>query len=143
MKKTSALALFGMALTLGLTGCQSYSTLRFRPVDTTSQLTLVGVKVLVSHKGGGGIGGGVDGGVTDSHGQIDIKGLEAGDVLTFIKPGYEPASIKLSLNSYSQKSPASSGDQVVFDLRELDAVPVPLHRVGNIVRPTTVPVLVP
>lgn len=138
MKRSARLLLLATAAISMVAGCDvNYSTLRFRPVDTSNQMTVGDVHVLVSHNGAGGIGGGVDEGSTDQHGQINLANLHAGDVLTFIKPGYQSTRIKLGPGSYRQSAPASSGQDVLFDLTDMDAVPIPLHRDGNVVRPTT------
>jgi len=112
-------------------GCQGdYNTLRFRPVDTTSQLTLSEVKVLVGKPGQGG----AVKGVTNEHGQVDVTNLKAGDVVTLVKEGYEIAVIKLGYGKYSQRSPASQVKAKEFSVGDGDAIPVPLHRTGQVRR---------
>lgn len=115
-------------------GC-SYSTVRFRPVDTTSQLTVSGVRVLVGPYAGDGI----ERGATNEHGQVDITGLKAGDKVTFVKPGYEPTVLEIGAGEFFQKSPASVKNSTRFELNELDAVPIPLHRAGAVLPPSTMP----
>jgi hypothetical protein len=123
--------LLGTGLLAALSGCvETYETLRFRPVDTTSQLTLSGVRVT-----SGAVGSqGVVVGVTDEHGQIDVKRLKSGQMVTFVKEGYEPATLKLGLGDFVQRSPALDARGIRFSLNDGDAVPVPLHRSGQVVR---------
>lgn len=127
-----SMSLLAVAVVAG--GCEAnYTTVRFRPVDTTSQLTLEGVRVLVSRVPGEG----VLRGTTTEHGQVDVAGLRAGDTVTLVKPGYEPTTLEIGLGSFVQRSPSVGGNPVLFELRELDAVPVPMHREGSVRRPGT------
>lgn len=122
-----ALAVFGG-------GC-TYSALRFRPVDTTSQLTVPGVRVLVGPYEGDGL----ERASTNEHGQADLSGLKSGDIVTFLKPGYEPTILHIGSGEYFQKSPAASKTPIRFELNDLDAIPVPLHRSGAVLPPTPMP----
>lgn len=113
-------------------GCQThYDRLRLRPVDTSSQLTLEGVRVVVAKPGGAS----TDLGVTDSHGQIEIAHLRAGQILTLSLDGFEPVIIMLRPGGYAQKSPMSLREWTQFPLAEGETIPVPMHRAGQVRRP--------
>lgn len=113
-------------------GCETnYTSLRFRPVDTSSQLVLEDVRITVSRDNAQP----VERAKTNENGHAELTGLKAGDILTFSKDGYEPAVLTLEASAYRQRSPSSSASSVRFDLRDLDAVPIPLHRTGQIVHP--------
>lgn len=121
------------ATLFALTGC-TYQTLTFRPVDTTSQLVQGDVKVTLSRDGAGGVGGGPEVGTTNQHGQVRLTDLKTGDILIFTKPGYEPASVKIEVNAYNLKSPASEPTPERFFMQDADTIPVPLHRQGAVVK---------
>lgn len=115
-----------------MTGCEAkYSSLRFRPVDTTSQMVLEGVRITVSRNNAQP----VEQAISNEHGHAELNDLRAGDILTFSKQGYETAVLTLNISAYTQKSPANTNHPARFDLRDLDAVPIPLHRAGHVVRP--------
>lgn len=124
--------LLAAALLLGAAGCQThYERLRLRPVDTTTQLTLAGVRVSVATRDAAP----VELGVTDEHGQIEIAHLRAGQTITLQLDGYEPAILLLRPGGYGQKSPMTLREWTNFPLAEGETIPVPLHRVGNVRRP--------
>jgi hypothetical protein len=127
-------------LSLLTAGCQaSYRDVRVRSVDTTSQLILPGVEVRVAPEGSPGEG--AAGGVTNEHGQFDLGVLRSGETVLLTKPGYEPAVIRIGLGDYRVFSPASDSTYNRYALRDAEAIPVPLHRVGAVRRPpTTAPV---
>lgn len=124
------------ACALASTGCQThYDRLRLRPVDTSSQLTLEGVRVAVAKPGGPS----TDLGVTDSHGQIEIANLRSGQILTLSLDGFEPVIIMVRPGGYAQKSPMSLREWTQFSLAEGETIPVPMHRVGQVRRPAQEP----
>ena len=107
-------------------GCDtSYSRLKLRPVDTTSQLTVSDVRVAVDGK---------EAGTTDDRGLAEVSNLRWGDTITLTKPGYEPVRLKLGFGQYRQWSPAGDRSSENFSLNDLDSIPVPMHRAGQVRR---------
>lgn len=124
--------LLAVPVCLLLTACQArYSTLRFRPIDTSSNLIMGDVQILVSRDHAQPYLAAT----SDEHGMMMVKNLRAGDQLIFTAPGFEKALVTLDLSAYVQRSPEASGPDVRFVLQDLDTVPVPLHRVGKIEKP--------
>lgn len=124
-------------LALGSVGCESnYKSLTFRPVDTTSQLTVSDVQLKVGPPGTAG----AERAKTDEHGQAKLTNLKAGDVVTLVKPGYEVTVVELQFGGYRQRSPGSSKTTVNFPLTDGETVPVPMHRTGQVRNARTSPV---
>jgi hypothetical protein len=114
------------------TACDAhYSTLGFRPVDTTSQLVLGDVHVLVSHDHAQPR----EEGVTDDHGGLKLSNLRAGDMIIFSYPGFDKAILTLGVGGYHQRSPEGAPDDVWFFIGDDATIPVPLHRSGHVEKP--------
>ena len=123
----TATTLSALLLAGGL-GCETnFTSLRFRPVDTTSQMTLQDVEIIVN---------GQTRATTNEHGYAEVRNLHAGDTVLLQKTGYETARIELKVGEYAQYSPAAEGTKAAeFPLQNLEGIAVPLHRQGAVRRP--------